>query len=540
MLILNNSRRALGAEFRRGGGGCLKGTRVTLLDEIERWTTDFSRPPVCWLHGLAGTGKTTITQTIAERILACGQLGASFSCSRAFEERSNIHLIWPTIAVQLARKYAEFRSLFLPRVRSDPDIFHESLYNQMYKLIVQPLKKSGISTVIVIDALDECIDGEPASAILFVLGQFVSEVPKVKFFVTSRPDPQIWEGFRLPPLAKATDVFVLHEVESRQVANDMLLFFRHELSNIARRRGDLDDWPTKEQMDLLCERAAGFFAYAVATVKFIDSLYANPRGRLDLLLQSPQCSVREGKTRLEGNTTLDSVYTSILRKAFDDPDIDPMVPSVLGAMILAANPVSPSTISMLLGLDDALDCVLPILSSVRSLLILREDINSPVRPFHKSFSHFITDQSRCEPRFHVSPPACHSALLIGCLDLMNRQLEKNICKLPDAVTNSVVSDLEEKVERYICPGLQYACRSWHTHLVGGYTTLVNTHEITSVIHRFLETKFLFWLEVLSVLGAARTAVEALQAAADRLEVRRCSTLDVLPVILRLDSGISHT
>ena len=38
-------------------------------------------------------------------------------------------------------------------------------------ILVQPLAKSSISTVIVIDALDECKDEEPASAILSVLGQ---------------------------------------------------------------------------------------------------------------------------------------------------------------------------------------------------------------------------------------------------------------------------------------------------------------------------------------------------------------------------------
>ena len=65
----------------------------------------------------------------------------------------------------------------------------------MEKLIVQPLSESDISTVIVIDALDECKDDEPASAILSVLGQFVSQIPRIKFFLTGRPEPRIQEGF---------------------------------------------------------------------------------------------------------------------------------------------------------------------------------------------------------------------------------------------------------------------------------------------------------------------------------------------------------
>jgi hypothetical protein len=125
------------------------------------------------LNGLAGTGKSTIAQTVAERVFAGGQLGASFFCSRDFLDRSNLQFIFPTLAIQLARKYTEFRSIIVPLIQSDPEIVDESLYNQMEKLIVRPLMESAISTVIVVDALDECKDEEPASAILSVLGQFV-------------------------------------------------------------------------------------------------------------------------------------------------------------------------------------------------------------------------------------------------------------------------------------------------------------------------------------------------------------------------------
>ena len=57
----------------------------------------------------------------------------------------------------------------------------------MCNLIVQPLKKSNVATLIIIDALDECEGEEPISEILSVLGQLIHEVPRVKFFVTSCP-----------------------------------------------------------------------------------------------------------------------------------------------------------------------------------------------------------------------------------------------------------------------------------------------------------------------------------------------------------------
>ena len=65
------------------------------MDEIELWTRDFDKPPVYWLNGLAGTGKTTIAKTIAERTFADGRLGASFFCSRDFDDRRNLQVIFP-------------------------------------------------------------------------------------------------------------------------------------------------------------------------------------------------------------------------------------------------------------------------------------------------------------------------------------------------------------------------------------------------------------------------------------------------------------
>jgi hypothetical protein len=490
------------------------------LDEIALWARDFDKSPVYWLNGLAGMGKTTIAQTVAERLFADGMLGASFFCSRDFEDRSNLQIIFPTLAAQLARNYTEFRSAFVPLVQSDPGIAHESLHNQMSKLIMEPLRASAVSTVIVVDALDECKDEETTSAILSVLGRFVTEVPMVKFFLTGRPEPRIQTGFRLPLLKKATDVFVLHGVEPRSISNDIKLFFKHSFSGMAECRGDLDGWPTDQEIERLCERAAGLFVYAVATVKFIDKRGTNPRRQLDLLLQSPGSSVREARTIFKKDTTLNLLYTYILREAFgdkNDPDNDPKVCSVLGVMLLAANPLPPSIISTLLGLH--VGDVFPLLSSAQSLLILQEDINHPVRPFHKSFPDFITDPDRCtDKRFYISPPHHHSQLLINCIDLMSRMLEKNMCKLPDGAANSDVKDLKERVERYIDPALQYACRSWHTHLLGGHATPVHSPEIAPALHRFLESKFLNWLEVLSVLDTVRIGVDALQAAADWLEV----------------------
>lgn len=177
-LVPSNCRRASGAEYRHGDrNGCLKGTRGRVLNGIERWAKDYDEFPIFWLNGLAGTGKSTIAQTTAERMFADGFLGASFFCSRSFEDRSNLKLIFPTLAYQLAQKYPSFRSSLIPLLRSNPDVVHESLRDQMQKFLLDPLQSADISTVIVIDALHwhERKDEDPESAIL-ALGQSVSKI----------------------------------------------------------------------------------------------------------------------------------------------------------------------------------------------------------------------------------------------------------------------------------------------------------------------------------------------------------------------------
>ena len=456
-------------------------------------------------------------------MFASGQLGASFFCSRDFEDRSSLKLIFPTLAVQLARTYPQFRSIFIPLVRSDPDVVHESLCGQMEKLIVQPLKEAAISTVIVIDALDECRHEEPGSVFLSVLGTFLSKIPNIKFFITGRPEPHIRDGFRLRLLAEMTNVFILHMVEPSQVNSDIQLFFKHNFSELKSCWSGLDDWPTEEQLDLLCKRADGLFVYAMASVRFIGQKNSNPKRQLDHLLQVPQDTVFEGKAKLGANQTLDLLYMTILHNAFnaDDVEHDPKVQSVLGAVILATNPLSPHTIATLLTLD--IEDVIPLLSAVHSLLVIPEGLDHPVRPFHKSFPDFIVDPTRCtSPRFCISPADQHMELLVSCLKLMNQRLEQNMCDLPEGVANSDVPDLKERSEQHLHQALQYACRSWHKHLTG--IGPAHIPSITPILHQFLENKFLFWLEVLSVLGATREAVDALEVTAKLLDVCSISLL----------------
>ena len=253
---------------------CLRGTRESVLDGIIRWVKDPQDRHVFWLNGLAGTGKSTIAQTFSEMAAKAGILGASFFCSRDYLDRRELKNIFPTLAYQLACRYPTFRRHLIQVIKQDPTVASNSLISQLEDLIVGPLSSSGISCVIVVDALDECIDSEPSSAILSVLGRHVKQLSSVKFFITGRPEPRIRSGFRLPLLEPLTQVFLLHEVKLSSVDEDILLYLQEKLTAVSKRRSDLDlsdPWPSGGDLTTLTKKSSGLFIFASTLVRFIGS-----------------------------------------------------------------------------------------------------------------------------------------------------------------------------------------------------------------------------------------------------------------------------
>jgi hypothetical protein len=159
-----------------GGGAtvnceqCTAGTREEILKDIIAWANDISAdsPPVFWLTGQVGSGKTTIAYTIAQHFDELEEtehtgrhtvLGSNFLCSRQFEEtRRQIHII-PTLVYQLARKSRSYAHALHEADKFDSV---DKLSKQMKNLLVGPWQQSESRRhtelppyLIVVDALDE-------------------------------------------------------------------------------------------------------------------------------------------------------------------------------------------------------------------------------------------------------------------------------------------------------------------------------------------------------------------------------------------------
>jgi len=187
-------RYAAAAQFNQGTERvpCTEDTRTEILDAIYHW---FNRDHfemydvlpiegningrIFWLDGLAGTEKSTIAQTIADHFDRSGKLGASFFCSRDDAKRSNINLIFPTIARQLSSSNPAFKKHISEAMRKDPNVEYALMSRQLKKLVIEPLhavmcEGTFSPCIIVIDALDECNEKSAISTILLLSKSFLA------------------------------------------------------------------------------------------------------------------------------------------------------------------------------------------------------------------------------------------------------------------------------------------------------------------------------------------------------------------------------
>jgi hypothetical protein len=473
---------------------CLEGTRTELLQQIKEWAMSPSQKSIFWLKGMAGTGKSTISRTVARFLKDTNHLGASFFFKRGEGDRGNAKKFFPTLTRQLMLRIPKLRSGVQAALDHDPDITSKSLAEQFEQLLLQPLLnldqlgRQPQAAVIVIDALDECDHDQDIRTIIRLLpGLQRAKAIRLRIFLTSRPELPISLGFSEIADQEYQDL-ALHEIPDEVTEHDIRLFLQNRFEKIKHDRKIPGDWPGGDIIQQIATMSVPLFISAATVCRYIEDSKCEPKLRLEELLT--------GQTKYISR--MDKTYLPILSRLLDDQHSDESeqqqlvqdFQKIVGVIILLAYPLSMNTLSPFLGIET--DRISNLLHFFRSVLSVPDDWDQPVRILHLSFRDFLVNS---KSDFHVDEPKTHKEVASSCLATMRSYLRRNICNLASPGRCRVAIN-PRHIRRCLPFELQYSCRYWIHHLEQSQALPLELENILV----FLQEHFLHWVEAMSLLG----------------------------------------
>lgn len=489
---------------------CLAGTRTALLDQIAAWADDPNGKCIFWLCGMAGTGKSTISRTVAHNFDKKISLGGSFFFKRGEGDRGTAKLFFPTLVRQLLDRVAGPRQSVAQNLEADSFLCERNLQDQFEKLLLEPFtvatqrQHPRQCLAVVIDALDECERKDDVRNILRLLAR-VDAIGslRLRIFVTSRPELPIQIGFRSMSGDLHRDV-MLEEVQASTITHDIRAFFDQKFTDIKTERllkRPFDplpaDWPTEGDMQTLVSLALPLFIFASTIYRFVSE--SSPQRRLELILKQQDSQAYSGlaKTYLPILEQLIAGKEEALQhKTIAD------FRDIVGPIVLVADPLSVASLSSLLQLDR--EVIDDHLEHLHSVLHVPPEPHQPIRLLHLSFRDFLVDCARSDrDGFWIDEARMHSKLTSQCLQLLSRPgvLSRDLCSVIRPGTRR--ADIGwQLVTSCISPDVAYACRYWVWHVLESKDQLLDNGHV----HIFLQEHFLPWLEALSWLGRFSGAI----------------------------------
>ncbi|KDR74367.1 hypothetical protein GALMADRAFT_141414 [Galerina marginata CBS 339.88] len=502
---------------------CLPKTRTRLVDEIIAWVHSPEDPRrSLWLHGVAGSGKSTIANTIAKIFDDLHCLLASFRFTT--QTCDNPRHLFGNIVSQMARYHPALRGEIINTIESQSDMNGHPPRNQFKVFIVAPLNLMAFAgpVVIVIDALDEAAtrsaDGSLGSK-KEMLAALAAEIPNlpsfVKVLIVSRDEPDISNHLSSLSYPLSIDSFL-------DTNTDIRTYIDYEMSKIQRSPSFPSDWPTDAMCAELANRASGLFQWARVVCTYIQDY--DPQGRLqDVLLQRKVGTDGKGP---RSELVLDELYLNILQKVYNTVQF-PLedFQTVFGCILCAKMPFTQNSLHafLVLGVDGAkpslggLESLILSLGSILQVEPPSEVANSSnpeqlIHILHPSLYDFFTSSTRCtDTRFHIDPTTHNTRIAAQCFAVMTSMLTRDICSIRDPTKfNWQVLEL---VDKHIPAHLRYSCRFWAQHLV-----FVSDAKVLAVAKEWLFQHLLHWLEVMSLLGDLDDAFTMLKMAEIRFTV----------------------
>ena len=510
---------------------CLPNTRQALLSRIRERVGQTDGNRILWLHGNAGSGKSTVANTIASHFDQEGHLGASFQFNREMDGRNTPNLLFRNIAYQLAFFDPNFKVRLLEVINKCTTVA-PTLGKQLKLFIVEPMGKITREhpIVIVIDGLDECGEERIRMDALRALAKASDELPSaIKILLTSRNEPDI-----RAELLSTTFSIDINKVD--QIDHDIGIFIDNRMCDVVKRHTHLGEgWPGPIDKRRLTVRAGGLFIWVAVASQYIKQSADPARVLFDVLDGQPG----------NAENALDKLYLGVMESREIIGCTPDEIKYVVGSILAAKIPLTRVGLDAFLGLrrnaikilqDGAQIRLTTSASLINALSPILLVSNNKIQFLHPSIIDFFTNRDRCTDRFFIDRSKYNRELTVCCFGTMNT-LRRDICAINDPTKfNSEIADIDARLNKCLAEHLRYACVHWGQHLEDVADEHGNVYRLAK---EFFFSHLLHWIEVMSLLNATFRIFVSLNQTKYWLQVRSAVLQNLVSVFYSLLSQ-KHT
>ncbi|KIJ40258.1 hypothetical protein M422DRAFT_174001, partial [Sphaerobolus stellatus SS14] len=480
---------------------CMPGTRESILNVSENWVYDEKNHNILFITGSPGAGKSAIASSLVSKLGPKKSARFFFNQdSKYFSKPSNV---WRTIAYRLAiinQDIGKYLEDFLKKDPSYLENIHRSIdFKNLIVLAFQsiPAERKAQAPPVIIDALDEAKTSglKEQKEFLQTLVDWAKSLPEFKLIVTSRNYAEIQAviepcSFCIHlPTGQAVDITAKNDICTFLAISfqDYKPILKHRFSEV---------------INQLAEYAAGLFIWAKLVTGYITT---GPfEYRLDYILTHME---QLG----EINNKLDELYTHIFYSVLQgcNPMERRQYEKIFGALIFTKSPLSINILEVIFDAEESeitSTIIHAALGKFRPLLqsFVSEDGDAPLHLCHLSLKDFFQEDAE-EGRYRnqsytqgMKPEKAKrfTHICLGLLRCMNYNLHFNMGQ----VESSHFSNKDPiEVSGRLSKPLVFACQWWAEHLPDNEDDK-GDEEIIEEVEIFLRKYFLYWLEVMSLLG----------------------------------------
>lgn len=487
-------------------GGLLKDSYRWVLSnaQFKQWRDDEDNR-LLWIKGDPGKGKTMLLCGIIDelRMSAPSCLLSFFFCQATDSRINNATAVLRGLIYLLACQ----QPALISHVRQQYDLAVRSTFEgtnawvALLEIFTAILQDPALrTTYLIIDALDECVTDLTRVLSLVAQMSFVSS--RVKWIVSSRNWLQIEEQLGMVTQNARLSL----ELNAESVANAVGAYIDHQVLHLSQ----LKQYDRKTETvvrDYLSSNANGTFLWVALVCQALEDPKVRKRHTLAKLRTFPP--------------GLDSLYAQMMEQIGHSEDAD-LCKRILAVATIVHRPISLRELTTLTEMPDDvaddLESLEEIVKVCGSFLTLREQI---VYFVHQSATDFLLGKATHQ----ASGDAFNWVFPLGVEDVNHTVFSKSLNAM-SAVLRRDMYGLEEPgfpTDKVQTPSsdplaaVRYSCVFWVDHLRDLISDNIRTERNTyHVIYTFLERKYLYWLEALSLLRAMTEGVIAIRKLESKL------------------------